>query len=278
MTLYINCDDNPITFNKKNYLLRAAKRLGLVDVKDYREKHKDTPEYILNIEPCTIMTGAKWTGLWHIDVLLNNDKYAGAYPNMDKVYVSSNQGKYPLENTNVLFQACDSELHRRDEKIEQEYDFVICGSNGGDIWNKREKAFKDLKDEGFKYYDYAKDNKPEVYVQNINHAKVQFIRTGEGDQGNGAVAQRFFECLAIGPVLTNYTHDIPLLGLVEGEDFMTYKTEHEMIYKMKLLIESETLRREIAKNGRQKALHYHSYEGRLVAVMNDINDFISTTQ
>lgn len=28
VTLYLNCDDNGITFNKKNFLLRAAERLG----------------------------------------------------------------------------------------------------------------------------------------------------------------------------------------------------------------------------------------------------------
>ena len=49
MILYLSCQDNPITFNKKNYLLRAAKRLGLYLIKDY--DGSSNPEYILNIEP-----------------------------------------------------------------------------------------------------------------------------------------------------------------------------------------------------------------------------------
>jgi len=274
MILYIHCDDNPITYNKKNYLLRAAKRLGLDYIKDYKDKGDEEAEYVLNVEPCGPTTGTKWTALWHIDVLLDNGRCPGSYPGMDKVYVSTDQGKYPQENTDVLFQACDPELHKRDESIEQEFDFVICGSNGGGIWNKRELAFNLLKESDFTYKDYGKDHKPEIYVQNINHAKVQFIRTGESDEGKGACAQRFFECLAIGPVLTNYTDDIPLLGLVEDVDLLTYKDEPDMVKQMDKLINDKELRDTIAANGRRKALLYHSYESRLVAILNDINDFI----
>ena len=67
MILYLSCQDNPITFNKKNYLLRAAKRLGLYWIKDY--DGSSNPEYILNIEPYEqFYKGTKWTGIWEIDL------------------------------------------------------------------------------------------------------------------------------------------------------------------------------------------------------------------
>ncbi len=273
MILYINADDNPVSFNKKNYLLRAADRLGLNYVKDYTEKEEhEVAEYVLNVQPCRVVLGSKWSALWHIDTLLEESYLPGTYPSVDKVYISTDQGKHPQELTDVLFQACDPELHRRHEDIEQEYDFIQCGSNGGGIWNEREKAINLLREKGFSFKDYGKEYKPYDYVKNYNTAKVQFIRTGESDEGKGAAAQRFFECLAIGPVLTNWTGDLPLTGLKDGTDYLSYVNDEQMIRQMHLLINDKKLRDTIAASGRRKALLYHSYESRLVAILNDINE------
>lgn len=270
MRIYLNANKNEITYNKKDYLLRAAEGTGLFLV-DFNEPDNLEREYVLNIEPCTIQAGKIWTGLWHIDVLLNSDYYPNIYGEANSVFISTNQSKYDMKDTHVLFQAADLKLHRRIPEIEQKFDFVMCGSNGGGIWSQRAHAFE-LLGEKFKYHDFGKDNIPENYVKIINQAKVQFIRTGEGDEGKGACAQRFFECLAIGPVLTNYTDDIPLLGLIEDRDFMTYKNDKEMMAKMKKLIGDEKLRKYIAENGRKQSVLKHSYGHRLISILNTINE------
>jgi spore maturation protein CgeB len=70
------------------------------------------------------------------------------------------------------------------------------------------------------------------------------------------------------PERINWVEDLKYTGLVEGEDYMAYRNDEELIQKMKLLIEDEDLRKKIAKSGRQKALLYHSYENRLGAIYN----------
>lgn len=266
MNIYLNCQDNDITFNKKNYLLRADKRIGLDIFKDFTPI-VGTADYILNIEPCEIVLGKKWTGLWHIDVLLNSN-YRAHY-DVDTVFVSSDQGIYdfPKEKGGVLFQACDPVLHRRRPEIKQEYDFVISATLGAGVYQERLNAYEILKN-NFSFKDFGKNHRPEDYVGILNTAKVQFICTGRSDPGRGAAAQRFFECLAIGPVLTDWTDDLPLTGLIEDEDYMAYRNKDEMLHKMKLLLNDEDLRNKIATNGRQKALLYHTYEHRLMTILN----------
>lgn len=279
MTIYLNCDDNNITYNRKNYLLRAAKRLGLyghtdgMKFDDHRNAHGQA-DYILNIEPCTVKAGKKWSGLWHIDVLLDG-QLAAHYGEMNTNFISSPQSKYEQDKTQVLFQATDPKLHRRIETIEQEYDFVICGSMGGSTYDMRAQAY-DIMKEQFSFHDFQKEHKPLEYVQIINKARVQFIRTGTDGNGNGAIAQRFFECLGIGPVLTNYTPDLEQTGLVEGVDYFAYHNDEEMVDKMRLLLENKELRDAMAKSGRQKALSYHTYEHRLMSIVNAANDYTNS--
>ena len=46
MNLYINAEKGSFSLNKKDYLLRAAKRLGLGYVRDVNQA-ETTPEYVL---------------------------------------------------------------------------------------------------------------------------------------------------------------------------------------------------------------------------------------
>jgi hypothetical protein len=248
--------------------MRAAKRIGSETFVEY--SNASPKEYVLNIEPCTVKAGTKWSGLWHIDVLLNND-YVNHYGEMDTVFLSSDQGLEGVpDNGQVLFQALDPELHKRTNG-EPKYDFVLCGSMGSGTYQARSEAVEELKKE-FTYKDYQHGHPPEVYVENVSNAKVQFIRTGEGG-GKGALAQRFFEGLGMGPVLTNWTDDLPLTGLVEDVDYMAYRDHKEMMKKMHMLIDDKDLRGKIAYNGRRKALMYHSYEQRLMAIYNVVKDY-----
>lgn len=273
MKLYINADDNQITFNKRDYLLRAAKNLGLKWVKDIKEADEE-PEFILNVEPCTFVMGSKWTGFWHIDTVLDNN-YASQYGIFDNAFLATDQGLTPMPpNGDVLFQAADTKIHKRYPDIPQDYDFVMCLSMGRPFYGERERVYEMMQKQ-FTYKDFGKGYPPEEYTKNLNKAKVQFIHTGIGSHGKGNAAQRFWECLAIGPILTNWTDDLPLTGLVEGVDYLAYHDDNEMIYKMKALLSDEDLRSKIAANGRRKSLLYHTYEHRLISIINSINEHLS---
>ena len=131
MKLFINCDDNPITYNKKNYLLRAAERLGLEYIVDIKNRVDDEPtDYILNIEPCSFIKGNKWTGIWNIDLLINTPvSLQSDWAAADTVFIAIST--YPREfdgfkdKVQLLFQACDPELHKPIPDMQKHSDFLL---------------------------------------------------------------------------------------------------------------------------------------------------------
>jgi hypothetical protein len=281
MKLFINCDDNKVTLNKKNYLLKAAERLGLRDkVVGLTERVDDEPtDFMLNIEPCGFKEGNKWTGIWEIDILLDRVQMSDSnWAVCDTVFMASSnipdrlKDKYP-EKRVVMFQACDPLLHRRVESVKKEFDFVFAGSIGGGIYKAREKAMETLRDH-FTFKGYGKEHKPEQYVKMLSSARVQFIRSGSSPIAESQTAQRLFECLAIGPVLKDYHPDLELLGIEEGVDYFSYKDDNEMIEKMQVLLDNPDFADEMARNGRRKALMFHTYEHRLLSILNLVDEFV----
>lgn len=278
MKLYLNCDNNESeSFTKKNYLLAAANRLGISDqIEEYIDGEV---ENVLNIEPFTkFVKGTKWTGIWEIDLLCDRVEASETnWVESDVVFIAISTIPKRLEpfrhKTELLFQACDPMIHKRLETIKQEYDFVFCGSLGIHWYTERERVMELLRKSEFTFKDFPKGEGPGKYVENINHAKVQFIRSMKTNVADGELAQRFFECLAIGPVLTNYVEDLKYTGLIEGEDYMAYRDDGEMLKNMKLLTFDPELAQRIADNGRKKALTYHTYEHRLVTILQHLQDY-----
>ena len=273
--LTISCEDNPITYNKKNYLMRAAKRLGIV-VHDY--KTPESPQdHVLNIEPFSIFyTGNKTTMVWEIDLLMDRaETNPSTWATCDIVLLASSNTSSRLNafpGKKIVFQqACDPDLHRRIPEIEQKYDFVFAGSLGLGVYTERQRCLDLMKTE-FSFKDQGKGHRPDVYVEKINEARVQWIRSGKTHIGDSQVAQRFFECLAIGPVLKDYHPDLELTGLVEGTDYLSYKDDEEMLDKMHMLIDNPEIAEQIAINGRKKALLHHTYDHRLVSILNLIKE------
>ena len=278
MKLWLNCSNNEITFNKKNYLLRAAQRMGLEDRILDMDKHPgENYECILNIEPYpSFKKGTVWTGTWEIDMILDRHEMSlSDWVSCDTVFVANSslpdRMKVFQGNKVVLFQACDPAVHRRIPGIAQKYDFVSAGSMGTGVYSERVRLTHLLQDTGFTFFDQKKGHAPEEYVKRINEARVQFIRSGSHmPVANTQVEQRFFECLAVGPVLKDYHSDLELLGLVEGEDYFSYKSDEEMLEKMGRLVQNLEFANQMAANGRKKAIVYHSYEARLGSILAQI--------
>ncbi len=259
--MILNSKEHPPTWNKRHYLEKAAERLGI--------KLEDDG-WILNIEPCEIKYGTQGTMLWHIDVLLNNsseNKYRQVYDRMNHIF-TADLSDHP--RAKLLLQAIDPVIHRRYTDIPQDVDFVISGSYGHSqgIYNQRNYLTGLLK-ERFTYSDEGNGKPPEEYIKGLNRAKVQFIRSMDVN-GRGEIAQRFFECLAIGPVLTNWVPELEHTGLIEDTHYMAYRNDEEMLRKMKVLIDNDELRDKIAVAGRQAALLNHTYEHRLISILNTI--------
>lgn len=256
--------------------MRADERLGLdvcCDLQAYNKPFEG--EYVLNIEPYDkLVVGSKWTGAWLIDLLLTRDWRAGELGVVDDIFLAVGYLPDTLkpfkDRTTIMFQACDPVLHRRIPDIPQEYDFVMSGSMGEDCYTERRRVY-DVMKEKYTHKDYGKNHKPEAYVQNINAARVQFIRSMGDKDHVGEIAQRFFECVGIGTVLTNYTPDIEHTGFVDGYDVMTYSEDGEMIEKMDYLLKHPHIREKMAERSRKKMLAYHTYEHRLITLLKALH-------
>lgn len=276
MIIYLNCDDNPTlnSWTKKIYLLEVDKRLNLNVFRDIKEIGDQTPDFVLNIQPVNkeFRDGKKWTGLWHIDCG-DESTLSDSYPGFQTVFLASSSSLIKPDNSMLLFQAADPVVQKRIPDIDQKYDFVLCGSMDGiGRYDERRRRY-DIMKQNFTYFDFRKGHLPHIFIQNYNHAKVQFIQSALSIREEGMCAQRFFECLAIGPVLCNWCSDLEHTGLIEGEDYMSFKTDEEMIEKMQLLLSDEFLRNKIAGSGRKKSLLYHTYDQRATAIINVVREF-----
>ena len=285
MKLYLNARDDQITFNKKHYLLRAAKRMGLEDVVlDAAIHPEDKMESVLNIEPFVdFKKGTNWTGIWEIDVQFDRPQMSMSnWVHCNAVFIANNNLPKRMNFNGpviTLFQACDPVLHRRLE-VEPEFDFISCGSAGmdyidkdgnvHDIYEGRTKAISILRSAGYSFGDLGKGHEPEEYVKRLNKARVQFVRSGAHEPWGSQVEQRFFECLAIGPLLKDWHSDLAHTGLIEGVDYFSYKDDEEMVAKMSILINNPEFAKKMAISGRRKAVAYHSYESRLGAILAHI--------
>ncbi len=219
--MILNCLDKEK--GKGFYLERAAKRLGIKLEDDGR---------VLNIEPYKFKKGEKWTGIWEIDLLLDREEMSEENWNCaDTIFtaISAVPPRLQKFKTQLLFQASDPELHQR--KPDPQYDVIFSGSSEHPCYRERERLYSLIKQK-FSYKDYGKGHSIEGYVTACNTARVQFIRSMKTQIADGELAQRFFEGLAIGPVLTNYVPDLELTGLKEGMDYLSYRNDKEMLEKL----------------------------------------------
>ncbi len=171
------------------------------------------------------------------------------------------------ENRVLLFQGFEPDLHKRVPETVRKYDFVLVGSTSPHIYEKRNQAIELLSDK-FSYFYQGKGFEPSSYNELLNQARVQFVRSMHGENGEDEMAQRFFECLAIGPLLHNYVPNMEQSGLIEGVDFFSYKNDKEMVDKMQYLLDNSDFANKMANNGRKKALILHTFEHRLLTILN----------
>jgi hypothetical protein len=277
MKLFLNCDDNSITYNKKNYLVRAAQQLGMSDniVNWNLSIEQDHIDYALNIEPYTsLLQGHVWTGIWNIDLLIDKNWKAGDWSRAHTCFCAINflppsvvQFK---DKVRFLTYGVDYELHRRIPTIAQKYNFVTAMTRKLPIYKERDRLIDILSEKFGNHLEVGTGMRPDDYVEVINQGKVQFVRSMGYDCAMGELTQRLFECLLISPVLAHKVPDIEQLGLVDGQDFMLYKTDEELIEKMAWLLKHDDKRQKMTEFATQKVMMYHTYQHRLLQIFQTI--------
>lgn len=225
--MIFNCQDK--IKGKGFYLERAAERLG-IEIKE--------DGYVLNIEPYEFKKGDIWTGIWEIDLLLDRHEMTTEnWSQADTIFtaISTIPPRFKNFRTELLFQASDPQIHIKNPKYE--YDIVFCGSKENPCYKERERIYNLIK-EKFSFKDYGKNHSLQGYVDACNTARIQFIRSMKTDLAEGELAQRFWEGLAIGSVLTNYVPDLELTGLVEGKDYLSYRNDSDMLEKIDWMLKN----------------------------------------
>lgn len=291
-TLYINSGTQDV-LTKKDYLLSAANSMGLKNVIaiEKMEASQYPPEYVLNVQPYArdFRVGTKWIGTWEIDCLINREQMQWYWDKVDTVFMANRVDwleKVP-KKVRYLMQACSPELYNFE--INQKYDMVQIGSikdlaywrdygisdkdytlkesEKCDIYKTRKKLWDKLK-EKYKVFVYEGNGRLPVkdYLEILSRGKIQFIRSMDV-MGEGEIAQRFFESLPIGPVLTNYAQDLDYLNLCPDGDYCVYHDEEEMFSKIDELLADKNLRDDIARHGREKAFKENTYETRLQEIL-----------
>lgn len=279
MYLYLNCIDNEFSLNKKQYLLKAAERLGITNVKEYSIRvPREESDYVLNIEPYSFVKGNKWTGIWEIDILLDRREMEEAnWEAANTIYLALTtippRFKKFEDKIKLLLQAVDPQLHRYNPKAIKDCDLIINGADHEPVYSERRRVWEMLQT-NFKTKKIERVKLSE-YMSAANSAKVQFIRSMNTPLANGELAQRFFEYLAVGPVLTNYAPELVETGLVSGRDYLSYSSDAEMIYNLRYLLNNPDEAAKMSQKGRDKVNAYHLYDHRLVSILNDINNHSS---
>lgn len=269
MVIYLNSHDTQVTWNKKHYLLN----LGLDTFKHIRFA-TTPPKYVLNIQPSDFVFGSEWTGFWHIDVTLDNE-FTDQYYKFDKVFLSTviSKNEIKTDNTQLLYQACEPDIHKRTKEPLYDVAFVGTDTIEGILYEKRRKVLQTIEDK-FTYKYFGKNQDIRTYVDNMSLGKVMVVQphTVETKWGNvGAAAQRFFECLAIGPVLCDWSPDYAnLQGLKDGTHYLSYKEVEEMEDKLSFLLKNDDFRETMARKGREVAVKYHTYNHRAKEIIKSI--------
>lgn len=274
MQIFINCQGNGRTWTKKDYLFLASNGTDY-QLEDLDKHPSVSPECVLNIEPYRrIVRGTKWTGIWEIDLLLDRQEYCtDNWSQARDVFVAIPEFPARLKNyeavATLLWQACDPEIHKPIDVPYEEriYDFVLAGTFDDEVHRERKRLVDLLIKNGFAFKYLGKEHPPLRFPQMYQEGRVQFIRSMGNDWGKGECAQRFFECLAIGPVLTDRNpHLAYLTDLVEGEDYLAYESDEELLNKFSFLVKNPDEARMIAASGRKKALAKHTYKHRLETI------------
>jgi len=278
--LWLHANDNELTYNKKQYLLRASRHLGFDFVKDYKEHTTEPVDFVLNIEPYHFLRGNIWTGVWEIDLLLDRPEYDPEVwkmvPTIFVAIASAPEKLYPfIPKCHLLLHGVDTRLHTYDPSIKKKYDFVFSGSRGLDAYKERDRLITLLTDKGFSFKDYNNKNTPEDYIKKIHTARVQFVRSIGADEHTSEVAQRVFEGLALGPLLTYHAPELEMLHMHEGKDYFAYKHDQELEEKMTYLLNNPSFAKKMAQSGREKVFAYHTYEHRLIEILHIIRAYES---
>jgi hypothetical protein len=143
----------------------------------------------------------------------------------------------------------------------REFEVGWVGQVGGTIYRRRQEWLPKLA-VSFRMNDwgrsYSLQEVAEVYCR--SRVVVNFGRDDFPQDAN----MRVFEVLASGALLvTSLPTELTLLGFKDGQHFVGYRDEAEIIPLVKRYLKDESVRSRIAQMGKEKCLNEHTYNCRV---------------
>lgn len=176
--------------------------------------------------------------VWSIDGHVKGMGYYNSRFQRNKCQLMLQATKRLVDKNSLWFPNCFDDTLVKPMDISKEYDVGFCGN----ILNRQE------------YIDVLKDNfnfKSDIFVigndmvKAINSYRIHFNKNISFD-----INYRSFETIGCGVVLaTNYDDQYTNLGFVDGENCILYSNEEELVSKIKQVLNSNVIMRNIAAKG-----------------------------
>jgi len=188
------------------------------------------------------------------------DHVSVCHPRYDEVFRSEGHpGAFLLAHAVRCEFFALPELHR-------ELEVGWVGQVGGTIYRRRQEWLPKLA-ATFRMNDWTRSYSLQEVAEVYRRSRV-VVNFGRDDFPQDA-NMRAFEALASGALLiTSLPSELTLLGFQEGQHFVGYQEETEIVPLVKKFLQDEPARARIARMGQAKCMSEHTYDSRVEQFLN----------
>ena len=175
------------------------------------------------------------------------------------VYDALANGKYRMQDIYHILQGVDPKEFYPIEKLGYCYDVVFIGQRS----EKRDNYIAKIKDAGFSIKAYGQGYNKPVYGKDFNKACSEgriLLAINNSSPDEDSFSDRIMRYMATkGCVLTEYSEGLENY-FINCNDLDWFKTEGELINRVRILVENPDIRNNIAEAGYKKVLAKHTWD------------------
>jgi hypothetical protein len=250
-----------------------------VDVRELLRNCPERPDFILNPESSITFMPASLTEVDMPTVCFHFDTYQATarrirwsmiydipvvfHPNFEDEY---RRAGHP--NPLTLAHAAPIDLYsaRNPEERELNYGVGWVGRLNGAPYNARRRILPQIASQ-FRMNDWKRTYTTEETAEIFRHSKI-VVNISRDDYSQDA-NMRVYETMAAGALLMTRTpSDLSALGFVDGEHFIGYHDESEIVPAVRRWLADEAGRARITSAARELVLARHTYDARVKSLLD----------
>ena len=199
----------------------------------------------------------RWSGLFDFPLLF--------HPNLENEF---RRAGHAGARTNLHAAQIDFYGRAAVAQDERGYEVGWVGQVGGALYQARARILPELARE-FRMNDWKRRYTLAETAELYRHSKI-VVNVGRDDYPQDA-NMRVFEVMAAGTLLiTRMPSELTSAGFVEGEHFVGYSDESEIVGLVRRYLKDDSGREKIAGAGRELVLGEHTYDHHVAGLMNAI--------